>query len=70
MEWTVRVESARKLDRDRVLIEVTVAARGKSSDVELSEHRWCVVTVSEGRVMRTEGYASSEDALEAAGLSE
>ena len=70
MEWTGEVESATELDPERVLLVAVVTTRGKSSDVGLSDRRWVVMTVREGKVVRTETYPSRGDALEAVGLRE
>jgi ketosteroid isomerase-like protein len=51
----------------RVLVEAIVTTRGKSSEVALSEPRWVVMTIREGKVTRTETYASRADALAASG---
>lgn len=61
------VESATELDGHRVLLEVTITTRGKSSDVGLSDRRWWVMTVREGKVVRTASYSTHEDALRAVG---
>src|SRR5436309_1918801 len=63
LDYDGRVESAVELDANRVLVEAIVTTRGKSSEVTLSEPRWVVMTIQDGKVTRTETYASRAEAL-------
>jgi ketosteroid isomerase-like protein len=53
---------------DRVLISATFRGRGKQSGAETSWDVWGVWTVRDGRIVRWEGFADREEALEAEGL--
>jgi ketosteroid isomerase-like protein len=55
---------------DRVLASLELRGRGKQSGVETSWDIWQVWTARDGKVVRGQGFASREEALEAAGLSE
>jgi uncharacterized protein len=55
---------------DRVLVVVRGSARGKASGVEVRNHFCQLWTISEGVPARMHEYATSEEALEAAGLTE
>ena len=55
---------------DRVFIEAHHRARGKSSGVDVESTNWQVFTMRDGAIVRYAMYASRDDALEAAGLSE
>jgi ketosteroid isomerase-like protein len=69
VQLETRLESVRELDGDRVLAITPIRVRGKSSGVALSEERYgCIVTVRDGKIVRTEVYRSPDEALEAAGL--
>jgi ketosteroid isomerase-like protein len=55
---------------DRVLVVTTHHARGRISAVPISDQTAQVMTVADGRIVRQEFFASRDEALEAAGLSE
>lgn len=55
---------------DQVVVGLTISGRGKQSGVETSWTIWQVWTFQEGKVVRGQGFASREEALEAAGMSE
>jgi ketosteroid isomerase-like protein len=66
-----RLEQVREIDEERVLAIAPTRHEGRSSGVALDEERMaCIVTVREGKIVRTEVYPSPEAALEAVGLSE
>jgi ketosteroid isomerase-like protein len=44
--------------------------RGRGSGVEVEWRRWCVVTMRNGRILRSEWFLDRAEALEAAELSE
>jgi ketosteroid isomerase-like protein len=70
-EWESRLERVTEIDDERVLAITPTRIRGKQSGVRLDEERiGCLVTVREGRIVRTELYPSPEEALEAARLPE
>jgi ketosteroid isomerase-like protein len=55
---------------DRVFIEAHHHARGKTSGVDVEMTNWQVFTMRDGAIVRYAMYASREQALEGAGLSE
>jgi ketosteroid isomerase-like protein len=64
-----RLEQVTEIDEERVLAIAPTRHEGRSSGVALAEEPMAaVVTVRDGRIIRTEVYSSPEDALEAAGL--
>jgi len=64
-----RLEQVTEIDTDRVLAIVPTRLQGKSSGVTLPEQRLAsIVTVRDGKIVRTEVYSSPEEALKAAGL--
>ena len=54
----------------KVLVVMDTRFRGASSGVSSAQRSWLVVTISAGKIVRTEAYASPREALEAVGLSE
>jgi ketosteroid isomerase-like protein len=68
--WESKLERTRSLDRDRVLVECTFPGMSKLGGVPIEGSTTTIVTVREGRIIRSEVFASLEDAPEAAGLSE
>jgi ketosteroid isomerase-like protein len=66
-----RLEEVRAIDGERVLAITPTRHVGKSSGVVFEEERVaCIVTVRDGKIVRTEIYRSSAEALTAAGLEE
>ena len=60
------MEQVTEIDADRVLAVTPTSFRGKSSGVALREERVAsIVTVREGKIIRTEAYPSPEEALKA-----
>ena len=55
---------------DQVVVGLTISGRGKQSGVETSWNFWQVWTIREGKSVRGQGFASRDEALEAAGLRE
>ena len=68
--WEFSIEQVRSIDKERVLVDALMTAQGKRGGVPVSQRFGYVVTVRDGKLTRTEGYPSFEDALKAAGLSE
>ena len=67
----VRLEKVAEIDKDRVLVIMSGRVSGKSSGVKLDEQTIAaVVTVGDGKIIRSESYRSPEQALKAAGLAE
>jgi ketosteroid isomerase-like protein len=64
-----RVEQVTEIDDQRVLAITPTRHSGRSSGVALEEERMAaIVTVREGRIIRTAVYRSAEEALKAAGM--
>jgi ketosteroid isomerase-like protein len=55
---------------DQVLASLTLRGRGKQSGVEASWDVWHVWTVRDGKFVHGQGFARSDEALEATGLRE
>jgi len=55
---------------DQVLASVTLHGRGKQSGVEASWSVWHLWTVQDSQIVHGQAFASRDEALEAAGLSE
>jgi ketosteroid isomerase-like protein len=69
-EWNASLEQVREIDEERVLAITPTRITGEHSGVEISERFVCLMTVRDGRIVRTVVYPSEKEALEAAGLSE
>ena len=54
----------------KVLVHQSPDMRGKESGAEVTWEYWLVVTVRHGRIVRTQWFVNSAEALEAAGLQE
>jgi ketosteroid isomerase-like protein len=67
-EWNVDVERVAEAADGRVVIVMTMHARGKWSGAELAERAAHVWTVRDGRLLRNELYREPEEALRALGL--
>jgi ketosteroid isomerase-like protein len=64
-----RLEQLTEIDKERVLAITPTRHEGRSSGVALEEQQFaCIVTVRDGKIVRTELYSSPEEALKAAGL--
>jgi ketosteroid isomerase-like protein len=55
---------------DHVVAAVHVTGRMKESDAEIDMQLWIVYSLRDGKVIRGREYATRQEALEAAGLSE
>jgi ketosteroid isomerase-like protein len=65
-----RIEEARELDEGRVLLVVVFFLRGKRSGASIEQRMGIVMTLRDGKVVRTETYPSRQEALEAVRLPE
>ena len=66
-----RLERVTEIDEERVLAIAPTRHKGRSSGVALDEERMaCIVTVRDGKIIRTEVYPSAEQALTAVRLTE
>ena len=70
MEPRARLESVTEIDKDRVSAITPSRIRGKASGVEVETRFACVVTVRGGKIIRTEVFHSSDEALKAAARAE
>ncbi len=70
MEWEVTLARVTEIDHERVLAVMPTKFRGRQSGAETEQRIAAVVTVREGKVVRTEPFQSPEHALESAGLRE
>ena len=70
LEWEVKLAEITEIDHERVLAVTPTKFRGRQSGAETEQRIAAVVTVREGKVVRTELFQSPEQALEAAGLEE
>ena len=68
--WELSIEQVRSIDKERVVVDALMTAQGKRGGVPVQQRFGYVVTVRDGKLTRTEGYPSFEEALEAAGLAE
>jgi ketosteroid isomerase-like protein len=70
-EYASRLENATEIGEGRVLAILPTSFLGRPSGIALKEERFgCIVTVRDGRMIRTEVYPSPEEALKAVGLSD
>jgi ketosteroid isomerase-like protein len=58
-----RLDDARALDDERVLLVTAFIGRGRRGGVEVEQQQGLIVTVRDGRVVRTEAYNSVDEAL-------
>src|SRR3954454_13673547 len=70
LSWEAKLEGAVDLGPEKVLAVQSIHFRGASSGIELNERMWIVFQVSDGKIIRTEAFLDSAEALEAARLSE
>jgi hypothetical protein len=71
VQWETRVEQVRPIDASRVLAITPIRVRGRSSGLILNDERWGVVlTLREGKVVRTEVHDSPDRALAAAAVAD
>jgi ketosteroid isomerase-like protein len=65
--WEMALDSVREIDQDRVLIAWTFSARSKHG-APAERREASILALRDGQIVRTESYASPEEALEAAGI--
>ena len=65
--WDASLEGVSEIDDDRVLVEGVFTASGKRGGVPVTQRFAQVVTVRDGKVVRSETYSSPEEALAAVG---
>ena len=69
-EWQIEVEDVIDTERDEVLAVLHQRGRLRNSESSVEMHYGIVYTVQSSKVQRAQVYATSEQALETAGLSE
>ena len=69
-DFQIEGQDLRDLDDDRVLLLGHFRWRGPASGIELDSPVGLVMTLRDGKVIRSVDYLSHEEALEAVGLSE
>ena len=70
MPWTMELEGTVEIGARTVLAETTMHFRGGSSEIDIEQRLWLIITVANGKITRSEAYLDPADALEAAGLRE
>jgi ketosteroid isomerase-like protein len=71
MPWAIQeFEGAVEIATRTVLAQITMDFRGGLSEIAIEQRMWLLITVGEGKIMRTEAYLDPADALDAAGSSE
>ena len=69
-EWDWQEKEIQDIPPDKVLVEALLRLRGLRSGIWV-EHRWAYLfTVSDGKLLRQDGFDDKAQALEAVGLSE
>jgi ketosteroid isomerase-like protein len=67
-EWRVEIHWVAPAPDGRVVIEMTMHARGRGSGAPLTEFAAHIWTLEDGRLLRNEPFRDPEQALRAAGL--
>lgn len=67
--WRHQLDAVVDTDGDAVLVEARLIAHGRHSAVGVEQRYGAVVTVREGKIVRTRAFVSFQEALEAVGLS-
>jgi ketosteroid isomerase-like protein len=70
VRWKGELKGAIDVGPDKVVVVTMTRFEGASSGVQTEQRTWAVVTVTEGKITRTDVYNDPIRALEAAGLSE
>jgi ketosteroid isomerase-like protein len=70
LSWEGEVQGAVDIGPEQVLVVSEIHIKGASSGIETAERSWALVTVSDGKIMRTDLYGDPTEALEAARPSE
>ena len=68
--WEIKLAKVRGIDADRVLVDTVFTGLSKRGRVPVQHASTALVSVREGKIVRTELYSSVEQALEAVGLAE
>ncbi len=68
MPFEMELEGAVDIAPNIVLAVLTVRFQGAASGAETEQRMWNVITVANGKIIRTEAYLDSREALEAVSL--
>lgn len=69
-DWKGVLGDVKDAGGGRVLVALTFVGHSRGAGVSMERPSWFIVTVREGKAVRTVSYESEELALEAAGLTE
>ena len=70
IDWEGEVKGAVDVGPDKVLVVTQNRFQGASSGINIEERFWSVVTVTDGKLTRTDTYLDPLQALDAAGVRE
>jgi ketosteroid isomerase-like protein len=68
--WESQIRQVTEIDNDRVLVVATMSLRSRQGGVPIEEDPATIVTVRDGKIVRSDAYPSVRHALQAAGLPE
>jgi ketosteroid isomerase-like protein len=68
--WESQVRQVTEIDNDRVLVVLKLSLRSRQGGVPIEQEPATIVTVRDGKIVRSETYPSVGQALQAAGLPE
>jgi ketosteroid isomerase-like protein len=68
-DWRHDLDRVIDAGADAVVVEARLVAHGKHSAVGVEQPYGVVITISEGKIVRTRAYAGLREALDAVGLS-
>jgi ketosteroid isomerase-like protein len=69
-QFHIRTEEITDAGDDRVLVELLLTTRGRTSGVETELRVWFILWLTDRQIARRQLFWTSDEALEAAGLSE
>jgi ketosteroid isomerase-like protein len=69
-DLTLAPQEFTEVDDGRVMVEQRLSGRAKHTGIETALTFFAIYTIREGRLVKVREYATREEALEAAGLSE
>jgi ketosteroid isomerase-like protein len=69
-EWRQELGGLIDAGDDSVVVEARLVARGKHSELPIDQRYGVLVTLRDGKIVKTRAFVSVKAALEAAGLSE
>jgi ketosteroid isomerase-like protein len=69
-DWRHELDDVIDAGSDAVVVEARLVAQGKHSAITVDQPYGVVVTISEGKIVRTQAFVALQEALDAVGLSE